>query len=133
MDVTRELIRRILELREILLSPQTGFNLVIAAVVCAILERISGLEPSLVITEPRYLKLVTVSSFCMSIHFVLCVDDASGVVVVILNDNTPKKKKEEKKSIIYSNSLSMSLESVPISSSTFSQVHRIVLFSFILA
>ena len=30
------------------------------AVVCAILESISGLEPSTVITEPRYLKLVTV-------------------------------------------------------------------------
>ena len=59
MDVTRERIRRILELREILLSFQTGFNLVNAAVVCAILESISGLEPSSVITEPRYLTLVT--------------------------------------------------------------------------
>ena len=41
MLVTRECIRRILELREI-----------------------SGLELSSVITEPRYLKLVTVSRFC---------------------------------------------------------------------
>ena len=41
----------ILELREILLSIQTGFSLVNAAVVCAILESISGLEPSSVITE----------------------------------------------------------------------------------
>ena len=64
MDVTRERISRILELREILLSIQTGFSLVNAAVVCAILESISGLEPSSIITEPRYLKLVTVSSFC---------------------------------------------------------------------
>ena len=63
MDVTRERISRILELREMLLSLQTGFSLVSAAVVCAILESISGLEPSSVITEPRYLKLVTVSSF----------------------------------------------------------------------
>ena len=55
MDVTRERISRILELREILLSIQTGFSLVNAAVVCAILESISGLEPSSVITEPRYL------------------------------------------------------------------------------
>ncbi|WP_419595887.1 hypothetical protein, partial [Thiolapillus sp.] len=62
MDVTRERISRILELREILLSIQTGFSLVNAAVVCAVLECISGLEPSSVITEPRYLKLVTVSS-----------------------------------------------------------------------
>ena len=37
MDVTRERIIRILELREILLSIQTGFSLVNAAVVCAIL------------------------------------------------------------------------------------------------
>ena len=64
MDVTRERISRILELREIFLSFQTSFNLVNAAVVCAILESISGLEPSSVINESRYLKLVTVSSFC---------------------------------------------------------------------
>ena len=63
MDVTRERISRILELREILLLIQTGFSLVNAAVACAIPKSsISGLEPSSVITEPRYLKLVTVSS-----------------------------------------------------------------------
>ena len=61
--MTRERISRILELREILLSFQTGFNLVNAAVVCAILESISGLEPSSVISEPKYLKIVTVSCF----------------------------------------------------------------------
>ena len=59
MDVTGERISRILELREILLSLQTGFSLVNAAVACAILESISGLEPSSVLTEPTYLKLVT--------------------------------------------------------------------------
>ena len=64
MGVTRERISRILELREILLSIQTAFSLVNAAVVCAILESLSGLELSSVITEPRYLKLVTISSFC---------------------------------------------------------------------
>ena len=53
MDVTRERISCILELREILLSFQTAFNLVNAAVVCAILESISGLEPSSVIAEPN--------------------------------------------------------------------------------
>ena len=63
MDVTKERISHILELREILLSIQTGFSLVNAAVVCAILESNSGLEPLSVITEPRYLKLVTVSRF----------------------------------------------------------------------
>ena len=63
MDVTRERISRILELREILLSVQTGLSLINAAVVFAVLESISGLEPSSVITEPSYLNLVTVSNF----------------------------------------------------------------------
>ena len=58
--MTRERISRILELSEIFLSFKGGFNLVNAAVVRAVLESISGLEPSSVITEPRYLKLVTV-------------------------------------------------------------------------
>ena len=73
MDVTRERISRILELREILLSIQTGFSLVNAAVARAILESISGLEPSSVTTEPRYLKLVTVSSFCPFTLIQVCV------------------------------------------------------------
>ena len=42
MDVTRERIS-LLELREILLSIQTGFSLVNAAVPCAILQSNSGL------------------------------------------------------------------------------------------
>ena len=71
MDVTRERISRILELREILLSFQTAFNLVNAAVVCAILESISGLEPSSVITGD--------SLELLSTYFDLCVD-ATGVV-----------------------------------------------------
>ena len=41
MDVTKERISHILELREIPLPFQTSFNLVNAAVVCAILESIS--------------------------------------------------------------------------------------------
>ena len=49
MVVTRERISRILELREILLSFQTGFNLVNDAVVCAILDTV----------------LVTISSFSL--------------------------------------------------------------------
>ena len=57
MNVIRERISRILELREILLSIQTSFNLVSAADVCAILGSIPGLEPLSVIAEPRYLKL----------------------------------------------------------------------------
>ena len=42
MDVTRERISRISELKEILLLFQTGFNLVNAAASCAMLESISG-------------------------------------------------------------------------------------------
>ena len=38
MDVIRKHIKRLLELRVILLSFQTGFNLVNADVVCAVLE-----------------------------------------------------------------------------------------------
>ena len=65
--MTRERISRILELIDILLSIQTGFSLVKAAVACAILQSISGLEPAC-----DCLKL-------LSIHFDLCVD-AIGVV-----------------------------------------------------
>ena len=42
MDVTRERMSRILELREILLSFQTGLSLVNAAVVYAILEIVNA-------------------------------------------------------------------------------------------
>ena len=62
MDVTRERISRILKLIEMLLSFQTGFNRVSAAVVYALLESISGVEPSLVTSDARDLKLVAVSS-----------------------------------------------------------------------
>ena len=86
-DVTRERTSRILELREILLSFQTGLSLVNAAVVCAILESISGLEPSSVITEPKYLKLVTVSSFCP--FTLICVDATSDVCHQLLSTDIP--------------------------------------------
>ena len=69
MDVTGERISRILEMekkkqkqKKNLLWFQNGFNLVNAAVVCVILESLSSLKLSSVITEPRYLKFVTVSS-----------------------------------------------------------------------
>ena len=57
-----ERINRILQLREMFQLLLTGFYLVNAAVVCAIIESISGLEPLSDTTEPRYLKLVTVST-----------------------------------------------------------------------
>ena len=62
MNETRERSSRVLDLKELLLSFQTGLNLV-NAVVCVILESISDLELSSDTTYPRYLKLVTVSSF----------------------------------------------------------------------
>ena len=75
MDVARERISRILELREILMSFQTGFNLVNAAAVCAILESISGLEPSSVITEHQVLEacdcLKLLSIYCPCVWFVI--------------------------------------------------------------
>ena len=46
MDVTRERISGILELREVPLSFQIGLNIANAAVVCAILESISYFETS---------------------------------------------------------------------------------------
>ena len=71
-DVTRERISRILKLREIPLSFQTGFNLVNAAVVFAILDGISGLEPSSVITELKVLEAGD-SLKLLYIDFDLCV------------------------------------------------------------
>ena len=62
--MTREHISCILKLRLVLLSFQTGSSLFNAAVVCAVLESISGFEPSSDRTEPRYLKRVNVSSAC---------------------------------------------------------------------
>ena len=73
---TRERISRILELRKMFLPFQTGFNLVNAAIVCVILQSISGLEPLSDTTEPRYLKLVT-PRFCPFDFLV----DAAGVVI----------------------------------------------------
>ena len=81
MDVAKERISRILELRERLLSIQTGFSLVNAAVVCAILESISGLEPSSVVTVISAFEIFEACDYLklLSIHFDLCVD-AIGVV-----------------------------------------------------
>ena len=71
MDMTREHISRVLELREMLLSFQTGFNLVNAAVVYAVLESISGLETSSDTTVPRYLSFRLLSIY-FDLHAVGC-------------------------------------------------------------
>ena len=66
MEMTRERISFTFDPRDMLLSLQMGFSFVRAAVVCAILERTSGLEPSSETIAPRYLKLVTVPNFCLT-------------------------------------------------------------------
>ena len=63
MEMTRECISFIFDPRD-MLSLQMGFSFVRAAVASAIIERTSGLELSSETTTPRYLKLVTVPSFC---------------------------------------------------------------------
>ena len=65
MEMTRELIAFSFYLIALLFSLQMSCSSVRAAVACAILERISGLQPSSETTAPRYLKLVTVPSFCI--------------------------------------------------------------------
>ena len=65
MDMTRERISVIFELTVMFLSFHKSFNLISAAVVCAILASISGSEPSSVIIDPKYLKLFTLS---ISVH-----------------------------------------------------------------
>ena len=72
MDVTRERISRIF---------QTGFNLVNAAVVCAILEGISGLEPPSDITA-QLLQAFDCPKL-LSVYFNLSVD-ATGVVIILV-------------------------------------------------
>ena len=67
--MTRERISRILKLREMLLAFQIGLNLVNAAVVCVILESISGLDRQA--WNSRQIQLY--------IYFDL-LDDAPGVV-----------------------------------------------------
>ena len=63
MDMAWEHISLILELMAMFLSFQVTFSLVTAAVVFAILDSASGLDPSSDTIAPRYLKLQTVSNF----------------------------------------------------------------------
>ena len=64
----QECVSHILELRKMLLSFQTGFSLVNAAIICAIMQSTLDLELSSVISESRYLKLpFTLVSVLMSL------------------------------------------------------------------
>ena len=53
----------IFRLSVMFLSFQIGLKIVIAAVVCVILEKSSCLDPSPEATDPSYLKLLTTSRF----------------------------------------------------------------------
>ena len=68
MDMARERNSLILEpeMMTMFLSFQMTFSLVTAAVVWAILDSTSGLDPSSDTIAPRYLKLRMVSSFLLS-------------------------------------------------------------------
>ena len=67
MDMVKKRISLILELMATFLSFQMTFSLVTAALVWAILDSTSGLDPSFDTIAPRYLKLRTVLSFLLSI------------------------------------------------------------------
>ena len=71
MDMAREGISLILELMAMFLSFQMTFSLVTAAVVWAILDGISGSDPSSNTIAPRYLKLRMVPCFLSMVMSVL--------------------------------------------------------------
>ena len=93
MAVTRERIIRVLELREILQSSQTGFKLCQCCRCLCYPGEYPRLE-TLVndITAARYLKLVTVSSFC---PFTLISVLMSLVFFVILGQTQQNSKIDE--------------------------------------
>ena len=66
MDMARERISLILEMMAMFLSFQMNFSLVTAAVVWAIMDSTSGLDPSSDTIAPRHLKLRAVSGFLLS-------------------------------------------------------------------
>ena len=63
MDKTKECIGFTSDPR-VILSFHIGFSFVRATVACSILRRTSGFELSSETIAPRYLKLVTIPSFC---------------------------------------------------------------------
>ena len=63
IEMTKDHISLILELSAMFLSFHMALSFVNAPIVWAILDIISCFDPSSVTTEPKYLKLWTVSSF----------------------------------------------------------------------
>ena len=61
--MTREPIDYIFDQRDVLLSLRIGFSFVTAALACAILERISGFDPSFETTASRYVLRYSPSDF----------------------------------------------------------------------
>ena len=64
MEMTRERISFTFDPRDMLLFLLIGFSFIKAEVACSILERTPCLDPSSETTALRYLKCVTVPSFC---------------------------------------------------------------------
>ena len=83
-DATRKRISLIQELREILLSFQTGFSPANAAAVCVIPENTSGPEPPPATTESRYLKPVTVPSLRLPTSISAPMPPALSVISLVL-------------------------------------------------
>ena len=81
MDVTKERNSLIFELRSMFLSSQMLLSFVSAVIVWAILERISGMDPSSVTMAPNYLKLWTVFSFSPLILMLLLMP----LVLLVIN------------------------------------------------
>ncbi|GFO43184.1 hypothetical protein PoB_006968900 [Plakobranchus ocellatus] len=82
IEITNVRTSLIFEPSAMLLSFQIVFNFVSAAVVCAILDNVSGFDPSPATIAPRYLNLLTVSRF-LSTYFDISAD-AIGVVALHL-------------------------------------------------
>ena len=83
--MTRERTSFTYDPRDMLLSLQMCFRFVRAAVACAILERISGLESSSETTAPRYLKLGTVPSYCPFTYISLWIPLALFVISLVFS------------------------------------------------
>ena len=83
--MTRARISLTLELSWMLLSFHILFNLVMAAVACAVLARISGFEPSSEITDPRHLKVGTVSCVWSLILMSFCMPLGLLVITLVLS------------------------------------------------